>query len=166
MLIELSIHYRFGILKLVINKSSKWLAGRVPISFVTDEFVRYLAVGFTTVGLDYALFTALFSFVGLPYLVAQLIGGAFVFVFNFTTHRLITFRKKGGDAKEKQGELTRYLVLTTWNYVASAGMLYIFVDLVGLHPLIAKAVNIGVIVSWNFVLLSRFVYRTHLVGRR
>lgn len=144
----------------MIERFSKKLANRIPLSFVSDKFIRYLAVGFTTVGLDYLLFTILFSLAGLPYLRAQLIDGAFIFIFNFTSHRRVTFQKRGGTRAEKRGELFRYTLLTAWNYFASAGLLYFWVEFLGLHPLLAKVFTIGTIISWNFPILKYFVYRT------
>lgn len=124
---------------------------------LTPQFLRYLIVGFSTVGLDFALFWILLNIFGLWYLAAQAINGVVIFAYNFLGHRHFTFQRSEG---KKRDQLPRYLLLNAWNYIASLGILWLLVEVLKLDPILAKVINIGFIVLWNYQLLKRFVYVT------
>lgn len=124
---------------------------------LTPLFLRYLLVGFSTVGLDFALFWILLDIFELWYLAAQAITGVIIFGYNFLGHRHFTFQR--GEGK-KRDQIPRYLLLNAWNYLASLGILWLLVETIGLGPILAKIINIGIIVLWNYQILNRFVYVT------
>ncbi len=128
----------------------------------TTKFLRYLIVGFLSVGLDFTIFWFLINVMSLWYILAQLVNGIAVLTFNFTAHRWFTFQSTN---QRKREQLPRYLLLNGWNYVASLGMLYLLVEVVGLTPIPAKIITIGVIILWNFQILNRFIYRSEEVGK-
>lgn len=140
------------------------------------RIIRYAIVGFTTVFIDFFVFaiaqrfdvfshlelsfvlpiTGESSSITIPgYAFSQIPATALSLLFNYTSHKLWTF----GSKEFSWVELTRYLVAASFNAIAQLLILYICIDVMGLTDVIAKAIAITIIVTWNFFLLKLLVYK-------
>ncbi len=118
------------------------------------QFITYLCTGgaatFINVGLYWLLLRA-----GVWYIGASIVAEVFGFISAFIFHKYVAFRAHGDHAKH----FVRYCLLGLWNLCASTALLWLFVDVVGIGPFIAKIIVIICMVAWNFLAYKFVVYR-------
>ena len=120
-----------------------------------DQFKRYLVIGFSTFFLEYGIFYALHNAAGLYYLVANTTAYVLSFWFNFLLNRYWSFKSKTSLKKQ----LFQYLILFSFNLVATNVLMYLLSDIAGIIPEISKVLIMGAVVSWNFVLYKKVIYK-------
>lgn len=120
------------------------------------RFTRFCAVGVANTAIDFAVFWALFHFVGSPLLVANSSAVAVAALNSYLVNKRWTFGDPSGGTE-----------------AVCAGIRFIFLNLVGLvianaviwglsfiwPILLAKAVSVAVTMIWNYWSSLRFVYR-------
>ncbi len=121
-----------------------------------QQFVRYAIVGCSSFIIDYGLFYILYTFFGWWYLAATALSQIIAISYNFTLNKQWSFSAQGNTHKQ----IARYMILQTWNYLISIGVLFLLVHYVSLDPRIAKIVVVGIVVTWNFLAYKFFVYRS------
>jgi putative flippase GtrA len=119
------------------------------------QFKRYLVTGFLCFGIEYALFNILFRLVGLGYIWANSIALATVFWVNFLMNRYWSFKSR----KSLKVQLPLYAILFAFNILATNVLMYLLSDLAGINPSISKLLVMGAVVSWNFILYKKVIYR-------
>lgn len=135
-------------------KSSKILS-----QFLTKEFLgqvaRYLVTGFTSAAIEFSLLFIFKDIAGLSVIVSNSIALAIVFWFNFLMNRLWSFKSK----MKLNRQLPMYLVLFVINIGASDLIMYLLTDKLQMQYLLAKVFAIGAVVSWNFVIYRKVIYK-------
>ncbi|HSC79961.1 MAG TPA: GtrA family protein [Chitinolyticbacter sp.] len=119
-----------------------------------SQFIRYLLVGGASFALEYALYWLLY-WLGLPYLWANSTAYLTVFVVNFLVNRSWTFGSSGHLGRQA----LLYLLLVLFNLLASNVVLYALVEFAAVPALVGKVAVMVMIVSWNFVLYRKVIYR-------
>jgi len=120
------------------------------------QFIKFGLVGVLNTAVDFAVYTLLF-WVGVPYLLAQCVSFAAGTANSYVLNRAWTFQAKGPQGAS--GQLARHV---TWNVIVlllSLGLLYLFSDGLGLHPLVAKVAVTVVSTIVNFVGSKLWVFR-------
>lgn len=119
-----------------------------------EQFIKYLVTGFTTFTIEYILYRILISFMNLY--IGNAIVFAFIFWLNFLLNRIWSFNSKSDFKKQ----LLSYGILFCINLViANILLLYILTDVVGIHQHYSKILMMGAVVSWNFVLYKKIIYK-------
>lgn len=119
------------------------------------QLARYLLVGFSTVGLEMVNIRLFTEVLGLWYMVSNTLAYIISFIFNFFLNRIWSFKSKG-DLKFQLGA---YGILFIINLFASNGIMYLLTSVWGVYYMISKLISIGVIVSWNFILYKKIIYK-------
>lgn len=141
---------------ILINKlrENKFLS-----NFLTDtalaQLKRYLITGFTTAGIEIGLLWIFKSIAHQDEIVANTIALTISFWFNFLANRLWSFKSK--DNLKRQ--LAIYCCLFFFNLGASDLIMYVLIRMLGLHYLLAKVFAIGAVVSWNFILYKKVIFK-------
>ena len=141
------------IIPAIINKFS-----RLYHLFIGDnpkQFRRYLITGFTSFSVEYLLYFLLYQQGGLGYLLANAIVYAFFFWLNFLMNRLWSFQSTGRLSRQ----LPLYAILFAFNLGATTLLLTFFSETIGISPLISKVLVMGAVVSWNFVIYKKVIYK-------
>jgi putative flippase GtrA len=120
-----------------------------------DQFKRYLVIGFSTFFLEYAIFCTLHNAAKIYHLYANTGAYIIAFWFNFLMNRFWSFKSTGNLKRQ----LAQYLVLFAFNLGATNLLMYVLSDLAGIIPEISKVLVMGAIVSWNFVLYKKVIYK-------
>ena len=120
------------------------------------QFIRYLLVGGFSFLLEYSLFFILLKVFAIHYLIANSIVYSSASLINFLLNRAWTFKSNG----KINHQLFLYFSLVGFNFFASNGLLYILTGLLLIHPLISKIVAMCMIVSWNFILYKKVIYKS------
>jgi putative flippase GtrA len=115
---------------------------------------RYLIVGFSSAAIELFLFWLLHEALGLATLYANPIAVALATLYNFVMSRVWTFR----SVSHLPRSLVLYLLLFCFNQVFSTAAI-ILLESWGLYSLVAKALTMGCIVLWNFVLYRTVIFK-------
>ena len=119
------------------------------------QFYRYLLVGGSSFLLEYGLFYILLELHNVNYLIANSIVYSTVSAINFALNRLWTFRSTNNLSLQ----ISLYLSLLMFNFIASNVLLYILTGQLLIPPLWSKFCVMVMVVLWNFVLYKKVIYR-------
>lgn len=119
------------------------------------QLVRYLVTGFSSAAIELSLLYIFKDILKLTVLEANSAAYTIVFWFNFFMNRLWSFKSKSNLKKQ----LTMYSLLFVFNLGASDLIMHVLATLLGLQYLIAKVFAIGAVVSWNFILYKKIIYK-------
>ena len=139
-----------------------------------QQFKRYVITGVTTFIIEYTLFYLFheiifgrYRLIGFElvsrwfeadtyrYLLSNTIVYSMDFCLNFTINRVYSFKSKAPLARQ----IKKYGILYVVNLAIISILLYMLSDILGLSPYISKLLAMGVIVSWNFIIYKKFIYR-------
>lgn len=120
------------------------------------QFGRYLIIGFTTFGLEYSMFRVMLDIVKVNYLISNISVFTVVFWFNYLFNRIWSF--KSTEPLSKQ--VPKYALLFLFNLVvANIALMYVLTDMLLIDPRISKVLIMFAIVSWNFILYKKVIYK-------
>lgn len=122
---------------------------------MNKSFHRFLIVGAVSTAVNYALFVMLFTTTALSYLVASMIGYISGMLFGYVLNRSWTF---GADVPSTLHEIFLYAAVYAFSLALNTVVLAGGVEVVGLSPLIANIVAIGVSTCSNYIGLRFFVF--------
>ena len=137
------------------------LTVRVVAFFFRDPrlFFRYIAVGGASAVIEYAVFNALYSGVGLATLSANSIAIAIAVLFHFNMQKRWTFR----DSQSLRRQLPRYLMMIGVAAVINNLLVYLFIEVMRLPPALAKLLQIGLLFGLQFT-VSRLIVFSRRAG--
>lgn len=137
------------------NQKTSRLLSYLPGSGSSGQIIRYLVTGFSSAAIEFILLFVFRNFVGMSVIAANSAALTIVFWFNFLMNRLWTFKSK----MKLSRQLPMYLALFVFNIGASDLMMYLLAERLELQYLLAKVFAIGAVVSWNFVLYRKVIYK-------
>lgn len=119
------------------------------------QFFRYLLVGGLTAVVHLSLLAFLLSIKIIDYRISVSVAYITGAAFNFFASRRFTFRSQGGFVF---GEMSRYIVLLTVNYVLTILTVYISVDFLNLSPILGGALAIVITIIVGFTTSRLWVF--------
>ena len=120
-----------------------------------EKFIKYIIVGFSSFIIEYGLFVILFKVIEINELVANTLAISAAFLFNFLMNRLWSFK-----SREKIGkQFVLYSLLFVFNMMISNLFIWASGIYLGISPVISKVLIMGLIVTWNFVIYRKIIYR-------
>ncbi|NLM10510.1 MAG: GtrA family protein [Clostridiaceae bacterium] len=128
------------------------------------KFIRYLIVGVSSFTIEYILFLIFRRVLPLPVVVTNILVYTFIFWFNFLLNKFFTFKSH----KNFKKQLLSYGLLFLFNMVAGNILLFMAVTelLKSLFPgtpwipyYLPKILIMVFIVSWNFILYNKVIYK-------
>ena len=119
------------------------------------QVVRYLITGFSSAAIEFSLLFLCRDVLSFSIVVSNSIALSIVFWFNYLMNRKWSF--KSTTSLKKQ--LPMYLVLFIFNLVASDFIMYLLTSRLSLHYMFAKVFAIGAVVTWNFFLYKKVIYK-------
>lgn len=119
------------------------------------QMIRYLITGFITFGVEYSSFFILYNIVGLKWLYANIIVYVTVFWLNFFANRKFSFKSK----ESLRIQIPKYGILFIINLFATNILMGLFSDILMISPNISKILVMGFVVSWNFILYKKVIYK-------
>lgn len=122
---------------------------------ITRQVLKYVLAGSFTFLCEYASFIIFYQFIdneniahSLSYIIAMFI--------NFTLLRYWVFNK--ASTKFAQ-QATGYVTLVLINFLLSNGIIYAL-GAVGFNAYIAKAVTMLMIITWNYAVMNKLIFKT------
>jgi putative flippase GtrA len=120
-----------------------------------SQFLKYVVVGILSFSTEVSLLYICKEYYKLWYIYGNSIAFVVVFILNFLLNRFWAFKSK--EDFKKQMILSGILFI--FNFFASNIMMYFFTDILKLYYLISKVIAVGVVVSWNFILYKKVIYK-------
>lgn len=118
------------------------------------QFTRYLLAGVFCAALEYLSFMLLQT--KLHLVVANTLAYALGFAASFLLNKYVVFQ--GNNGKTKQ-QFVMYCLLAFFNYMVGTALLVWLVQTAGAPAFVAKAIAMVAVVSWNFLMYKKIVYR-------
>jgi putative flippase GtrA len=126
------------------------------------QFVKFGVVGVSNTLIFFAVYTLLWKEFGVWYVVASGIGFAVGAVNGFLWNRAWTFRGHVGDALTP----VRWFVVQTSGLLINLGLVYLFVDGLGLGKLSGQAATIVIVTVLTFFANRAWTFRGHALVER
>lgn len=118
------------------------------------QFIRYGFIGVAGLVIDFGIFYLFIKHLGIHYQIANVVAFLGSSSHNFVLNAFFNFKKKD----RLLVRYLKYLSIGITGVVASAIMLFVFVEIIGLIELVAKIITIGVVTVSQFVLNRRFTF--------
>jgi putative flippase GtrA len=119
------------------------------------RILRFAAVGIATAVLYYGLLFIAVELLQWPAVAASAGVYLVVIAFNYTLHYSWTFALSSPHT----AAIKRFLLMTGCGFFINISIMYLGVVTLQLNYLLAQAIAMGVIIVWNFVLSSLWVFR-------
>lgn len=120
-----------------------------------NQFKRYLVTGFSSAIIELSILYILKSYMQFSVIAANSIALTIVFWFNFLMNRYWSFKSRYDLRKQ----LIMYGILFLFNLGASDVIMYILTSLLYMQYILSKIFAIGAVVSWNFILYKKVIYK-------
>jgi dolichol-phosphate mannosyltransferase len=122
--------------------------------------LRFAIVGITTAVIHYGVLAILVSWLYWNSTAASSLGFAMAVGFNYFMHYHWTFAAGPGVDPVPHGRaLLRYAAMIAGGFVVNGALMFTATEVWGWHYLLAQALALAAVVTWNYVLASRWVYR-------
>jgi putative flippase GtrA len=126
-----------------------------PTRQLAVQFVKFAIVGVSNTLITFAVYTLLLKGFGVWYLAASAIGFIAGAVNGFLLNRRWTFRGHVGDALTP----VRWFVVQGCGLALNEGLLYLYVDQLGLDKLLGQALAIAVVTVSTFLVNRAWTFR-------
>lgn len=126
------------------------------------RLLRFALVGAVGTAAHYALLLALVEGAGVDPIAGSVAGFLLGALVNYTMNRTLVFRSDRAHAEA----LPRFLAIAGMGLCWNALLMYLFVDLVGVHYLIAQIVTTAILLGWHYVGNALWTFRKHPAGNR
>ena len=127
-----------------------------PTDNVSIQTFRALIVGGLSFIADAGLLW-LISLTGLHYLVCAIFGFLLGVYVNYILSVMFVFKQKA--VVGKLGEIVIYLIIGTIGLAMTAGIMWLFTEIVGLFYMVSKVIATLIVFIWNFVSRKVFLYK-------
>jgi putative flippase GtrA len=129
------------------------------LSFVAPRFLRvgrYLVAGGTAAATDLALLYVFTSVLGIWYLISAVLAFLIAFVVSFLLQKFWTF----DDTSEKwKSQAAVYFMITGTNLGLNTLLMYVFVDIFGIHYFVSQFIISGLIAFESYFVYQMFVFK-------
>ncbi|MGH7769048.1 MAG: glycosyltransferase [Candidatus Binatia bacterium] len=123
-------------------------------------FIKYCFVGCFVTGVDFALFSVGFYALRLGAVGSKLIAFSGAVMVSYALNRAWTFRSRN---KKVGQQFSRFLTVSVVGAGLSSVGIYLLIDILAVHPLLANGITSGLVLSWNFLANKYWTFR---VGRQ
>ena len=119
------------------------------------QLYRYLVTGFSSAAIELTLLYIFKDIANFSIIVSNSIALSIVFWFNFLINRLWSFKSTANLKKQ----LIMYMILFVFNLGASDLIMHLLTTELSMQYLLAKVFAIGAVVTWNFLLYKKVIYK-------
>jgi putative flippase GtrA len=119
------------------------------------QFVKFATVGVSNTLITFVVYTVLLKGFGVWYLAASAVGFIAGAINGFLLNRRWTFRGHVGDALTP----VRWFIVQGCGLALNEGLLYLYVDQLGLDKLIAQALSIAAVTVSTFLVNRAWTFR-------
>ncbi len=130
--------------------------------FSYRTFIKYCIVGTCVTAVDFAIFSLAFYGFALASVPSKLLAFTAAVVVSYVFNRIWTFRSKERRISQ---QFSRFAVVSVVGAALSGTLIYLLIDLLSLHPLLANGVTSCTVLSWNFLANKYWTFRASCAVR-
>ncbi len=119
------------------------------------QWFRYCFVAVGAFIVDYGTYFLTSYIIGIPYLIAALLGFITGTLTNYAIAKFMVFR---GEPKSRAGEIAMVFVIGGIGLVFLEFGIWFFTECIGVHYLISKLIMTVICFAWNFLARKFFMY--------
>lgn len=127
------------------------------------KFMRYFGGSLIALGADVGMMWGLVNYANVSYLYAAAIGFSFGGIVKYLVSKYLVFEDNRGSKKALS--IALFIFFSMCGLFVNHLILYVGVDLIGLHLLLAKVFSAGFVFFMNFFLMGFFVFKDPLVRK-
>ena len=116
--------------------------------------MKYVAVGGASAVIEFSLFSVCYSLLDWPLLLANTCAIGLTLLFHFNMQKRWTFR----DGQSLRRQLPRYGLMIAIASVLNMLLIYLFVAVMDMHPMLAKFLQIGLVFGFTFSFSRTIVF--------
>lgn len=121
------------------------------------QLVSYLFVGGAATLVEWGTFWVFNKALNFHYLLATALAYIIATAANWGLGRLTTFRK--AEKQSLASELTKIYLVSAVGLLLNLGLMYVFVQLLGIGSMISKIMATILVFAWNFLSRKLWIYR-------
>ncbi len=122
------------------------------------QLFRYCFVAVGAFLVDYGTYFLTSYVIGIPYLIAALLGFITGTLTNYAIAKFLVFR---GEPKSRAGEIAGVFIIGGIGLIFLELGIWFFTEKVGVHYLISKLIMTVICFAWNFFARKFFMYSKH-----
>lgn len=119
------------------------------------QLFRYCFVAVGAFAVDYGSYFLTSYIIGIPYLIAAVIGFITGTLTNYALSKILVFR---GEPKSRTGEIAMVFLIGGLGLVLLEVGIWFFTERVGVHYLVSKLIMTVIVFGWNFLARKFFMY--------
>ncbi len=123
----------------------------------TKSFIRYVIVGFISVGIDYGSLLIGYHILNWPLAFATSAGFSVGLVINFLLNKFWAF-EASHDAKQSTKQAIMVAALVAFN-LAITNVVVIQLNKWNVGPEFSKVITMAMITCWNYVLYKKYIFK-------
>lgn len=135
-------------------KGIKAIISKYMTEQTRKQFFRYLITGGLAAVTEYSLFYILTMLLKISLFVSNSAAYTSGFIISFILNRLWSFESKGHLGRQ----FLLYSILFGINLILSYLVISLFTYQLGIAAMISKALAMGIIVLWNFIIYKKIIY--------
>lgn len=137
--------------------------GKRAAKFLEYEFFRYLVGGASVTALNAGVYTVL-VLLGMKFYTANLIALVAAKGYGYLVNKYFVYKTSGLSRKETAEEAGKYFFFRGLTGVLDYVLLFLMVEVLGMHPLFTKYLVMVVVILLNYILSKFFVFKKKSVG--
>ena len=119
------------------------------------QWFRYCFVAVGAFAVDYGRYFLASYVIGIPYLIAAVIGFVLGTLTNYAISKFLVFR---GEPKSRTGEIAMVFLIGGIGLIFLELGIWFFTEIVGVHYLVSKLIMTVIVFAWNFLARKFFMY--------
>jgi dolichyl-phosphate beta-glucosyltransferase len=119
-------------------------------------FIKYCLVGCFVTGVDFTLFSLCFYVLLLGAVGSKLVAFSGAVIVSYALNRAWTFRSRN---KKVRQQFSRFLTVSVVGAGLSSVGIYLLIDILAVHPLLANGITSSLVLSWNFLANKYWTFR-------
>ena len=123
--------------------------------FMDLRFLKFLAVGLTTMLVQFSSFALMWDVLYLPQRLSVSVSYLTAVTFHFLSNRFFTFQARNANIFR---HLIKYIIVVCINYVITIGVVDVCVKILSLSPYIGVMAAIAITVMTGFLFLKYWVF--------
>ena len=123
------------------------------------EILVYGIVGGVTTVINLSAYYLFASIIGIQYLISNVLAWIFAFAFAFLANKLWVFESKSFQKDRVIKELASFFFARVSTGILDMLLLFIFVNLIGLHTLVPKVIDTVISIILNFILSKFWIFK-------
>ena len=120
-----------------------------------STFFRYGIIGIVGIFINIGIFYVLYEILNIHYLAAHVLSDTITIAHNFLLNAFLNFKVR--DALFQR--FISYAGMGFVGLIASTAMLWFFVQIIALYPVVAKIIAIGIVVVGQYIFNAKFTFK-------